>query len=150
MIAVKVKGVGLDQGHNPLLLLIDQEESLVLPIVIGFSEAQSIALKLEGHLFPTPTTHDLLTLICQKLGATISKIVVNDFSDETYYAQIFLEHKGEEIVLDARPSDGVVLALTSGAPLYITDEVAKQSLPLQQLVQETLDFYQDSDDNILH
>lgn len=151
MIAVKVKGVGLDSSHNPLLLLIDQEETMVLPIGIGLGEAQAISLKLEGYVLPRPLTHDLIVSICANLGASIRQIVVNDIYEGTYYAQIFLEKDGKEIILDSRPSDGVALALTSGSPLFITEKVAQHSLPFEEVLTEYCDFIiGDGEDKPLH
>ncbi|HHT46195.1 MAG TPA: bifunctional nuclease family protein [Firmicutes bacterium] len=151
MISVKVKGVGLDSSHNPLLLLIDQEETMVLPIGIGLGEAQTISLKLEGHVLPRPLTHDLIVSICSRLGATIRKVVVNDIYEGTFYAQIFLEKDGKEIILDSRPSDGVALALTSGTPLFISEKVAKHSLPFEEILQDNSDFiFNDKEDKPLH
>lgn len=151
MIAVKVKGVGLDQQQNPLLLLMDQDETMVLPIGIGLGEAQVISLKLDGYILPRPLTHDLIVSLCQRLGVTIRKIVVNDIREGTYYAQIFLEKDDEEIIVDSRPSDGVALALTSGTPLFITEKVAAHSLPFEEVLRESLeDIFGEDDDNILH
>jgi uncharacterized protein len=142
MIPVKVKGVGLDLSRNPLLLLIDQEEKMVLPIGIGLSEAQVISFKLGGYFFPRPLTHDLITTVCGHLGAKITKIVVNDVQDGTYYAQIYLEQADIQIIVDARPSDGVALALASGTPLFVTEEVASHSLPFEEVVRESVeDFF---------
>ncbi len=139
MISVKVKGVGLDPSHNPLLLLIDEEETMVLPIGIGYSEAQAISLKLEGQVIPRPLTHDLITSVCSYLGGTIHKIVVNDIHEGTYYAQIYLEKDGREIIVDSRPSDGVALSLASGSPLYITEKVAQHTLPFEEIVKESVE-----------
>lgn len=148
MIPVKVKGVGLDLSRNPLILLIDQEEKMVLPIGIGLSEAQVISFKLSGYFFPRPLTHDLISSVCDSLGAKIMKIVVSDVDDGTYYAQIFLEQADHEIILDARPSDGVALSLASGTPLFITDKVASHSLPFEEVVKEEMEefFGQDEEE----
>lgn len=145
MIAVKVRGVGLDPAQNPLLLLIDQEESMVLPIGIGLNEAQVISLKLEGHVLPRPLTHDLIVSVCNHLGAVLRKVVVNDIKEGTYYAQIYLERDGEEIIVDSRPSDGVALALTSGVPLYITEKVAAYTLPFEETIKESIEEIFDKD-----
>lgn len=152
MISVKVKGIGLDLSENPLLLLIDQDETMVLPIGIGLNEAQAISLKLEGYTLPRPITYDLILTICENLGGSIEKIVVNDRRQGIYYAQIYLKKDEEEIVIDTRPSDAVALALTSGSPLYITDEVARHSLPLEEVVQgESIEeFYDDDGSTFLH
>jgi len=138
MIAVKVKGVGLDPSQNPLLLLIDHDETMVLPIGIGLSEAQAISLKLEGHKLPRPLTHDLIISVCGNLGGSIEKIVVTDIRDGTYYAEIYLNQNGQEIIVDSRPSDGIALALASGSPLFITDKVAENTLPFEEMVKENL------------
>lgn len=151
MISVKVKGVGIDSSQNPLLLLIDQEETMVLPIDIGLGEAQTISLKLDGYVLPRPLTHDLIFSICTKLGASIRQIVVNDIYEGTYYAQIFLEKDGEEIILDSRPSDGVALALASGTPLYISEKVAKHTLPFEELMRDSSEFiFEEEEDRPLH
>ena len=147
MIPVKVKGVGLDLSRNPLLLLIDQEEKMVLPIGIGLSEAQVISFKLAGNFFPRPLTHDLITTVCGHLGAKIIKIVVNDVQDGTYFAQIYLEQADTQFIVDARPSDGVALSLASGTPLYVTEEVASHSLPFEEVVKESVDEFFDFDDS---
>jgi len=147
MISVKVKGVGLDPDQNPLLLLIDQEETLILPIGIGLSEAQAISLKLEGQALPRPLTHDLILNILNHLEATLHKIVVNDIQDGTYYAQVYVEKDDQLFEIDARPSDGVALAISSNVPLFIADKVAEQSLPFEDVLKENLDSIFDSVDD---
>ncbi len=139
MIAVKVKGVGMDPAQNPLLLLIDQEETMVLPIGIGLSEAQAISLKLEGHVLPRPLTHDLILSVCSNLGARIEKIVVTDMKEGTYYAEIYLNQDGQDIIVDSRPSDGIALGLASGTPLFITEKVAENTLPFEEVLKQNLE-----------
>ena len=150
MIPVKVKGVGIDLSQNPLLLLMDQDETMVLPIGIGLGEAQAISLKLDGYVLPRPLTHDLIVSICSSLGATIKRIIVNDFREGTYYAQIFLEKDGRDIIVDSRPSDAVALALTSGSPLFISEKVASQGLPFEEVVKESVEHILGDDDKLLH
>ena len=72
MIPVKVREVVLDQVQNPLLLLVDIEESMVLPIGIGFRRP-AIVLKLQGHVHPRPLTHDLFKALCSHLGASVKR-----------------------------------------------------------------------------
>lgn len=133
MIPVKVRDVVLDSVQNPLLLLVDINETIVLPIGIGFWEAQAIVLKLHGHLPPRPMTHDLIKSLCHELGAKVVKIVVNDIKDNTFYAEIYFTAADRELVIDARPSDAVALALTVGCPIYLTDKVAAYTISLQEL-----------------
>ncbi|MEW5785631.1 MAG: bifunctional nuclease family protein [Bacillota bacterium] len=136
MIPVKVREVVLDQVQNPLLLLVDMDETMVLPIGIGFWEAQAIVLKLQGHVPPRPMTHDLIKSLCGHLGATVEKIVVTDIKDSTFFAEIYLQTGGRELVVDARPSDAVALALTVGSPIYITGKVAAYTILLEELAEE--------------
>ena len=135
----------LDQVQNPLLLLVDMEESMVLPIGIGFWEAQAIVLKLQGHVHPRPLTHDLFKTLCSHLGARVEKIIINDIRKSTFFAEIYLaDLAGKEIVIDARPSDAVALALTVGCPIYITKNVAAYTVSIKDLLEgqekETLGF----------
>ncbi|NMA91768.1 MAG: bifunctional nuclease family protein [Firmicutes bacterium] len=137
MIPVKVREVVLDQVQNPLLLLVDIEESMVLPIGIGFWEAQAIVLKLQGHVPPRPLTHDLFKALCSHLGASVKKVIINDIRKSTFYAEIHLTNSAqEEVVVDARPSDAVALALTVGCPIYITKNVATYTVSIKDLLEE--------------
>lgn len=137
MIAVKVREVVLDPVQNPLLLLVDLDETMVLPIGIGFWEAQAIVIKLQGHLTPRPMTHDLLNSLCGQLGASVEKVVVTDIRESTFYAEIYLKTAGEELLVDARPSDAVALALTAGCPIYITDKVVAHTVSIKDLLEQS-------------
>lgn len=140
MIPVKVKEVVLDQVQNPLLLLVDIEETVVLPIGIGFWEAQAIILKLQGHVTPRPMTHDLFKSFCGHLGATVEKVVINDIKESTFFADItVLDSTGKEIVIDARPSDAVALALTVGCPVYMTRNILPYTVSMKDIEMEPED-----------
>ncbi len=136
MIPVKVKEVVLDSVQNPLLLLVDMEETMVLPIGIGFWEAQAIVLKLQGHIPPRPMTHDLFKFLCDSLGATVEKVVVHDIKESTFYAAVYLNTVGGELLIDARPSDAVALSLTVGCPIFIGKKVMPYTVSLKDLVEE--------------
>lgn len=137
MIPVKVREVVLDSVQNPLLLLVDMEETFVLPIGIGFWEAQAIVLKLQGHIPPRPMTHDLFKSLLGRLGITVEKIVVNDIKESTFFGEIHLKTSQEqELVVDSRPSDAVALALTVGCPIFITAKVAAYAIAVKDLMEE--------------
>lgn len=123
---------------------------MVLPIGIGLGEAQAISLKMEGHVLPRPLTYDLIVSICLKLGATIEKVVVNDFHEGTYYAQIFLRKESGEVIVDSRPSDAVALSLTCGAPIFISKKVAAHCLPFEEVLKDNLEDIFSNDDKLLH
>lgn len=134
LIPVKVKQIVLDQSLSPVVLLSDQEETQILPIWVGPFEAQAIALALQGILTPRPLTHDLMRSLCENLGVEVSKVLVQDIRDGTYYAELYLRQGEKEIVVDARPSDAIALALRTNAPLYITEKVAAYTLNIEDLV----------------
>lgn len=144
MIAVKVREVVLDSEHNPLLLLVDLNETMVLPIGIGFWEAQAIALKMQRQLTPRPMTHDLIRNLCAELGAVVQKIVVTDLKESTFYAEIHItDSRKQALVMDARPSDAVALALTIGCPIFISSKIAVHTIAIKDLL---VDMGQDPQD----
>lgn len=136
MIPVKVKEVVLDPVQNPLLLLVDMEETMVLPIGIGFWEAQAIVLKLQGHIPPRPMTHDLFKSFCEHLDVKVDKVVVNDMKESTFYAEIYLKTAGGDLLVDARPSDAVALSLTVGCPIFIGKKVIPYTVSIKELIEE--------------
>ena len=96
-----------------------------LPIIIGQYEAQSIALEMEGIKPPRPLTHDLLKSVIDNLGATINEIIINELRENTFYAKIKLEIATLTNEIDSRPSDAIALAVRTGAPLYVAEDVMK-------------------------
>lgn len=139
MIPVRVKEIAFDAGMNPVLLLVDEDGSRVLPIWIGPFEAHAIALALEGTQPARPLTHDLLKSICDKLQARVTSVVICDVQEGTYFAELHLERNGTEAVLDARPSDAVALALRTVAPIFITDKVANYTVAIEDLFRRDAD-----------
>ncbi len=119
MIEMHVKTVTVDQGGGFLVLLTDEEERKVLPIAIGPFEAQSIAMVLQGKKPPRPLTHDLLKSFCESLGGELEKVIITDIRDSTYYAELYLQHKEQPVVVDSRPSDAIALALRCGVNIYM-------------------------------
>ena len=127
-IEMMVKGLTLDPLTNmPIVILKDMEEKRVLPIWIGLFEANAIALELEKITTPRPMTHDLMRDLITGLNATVTKIVVNDLKNSTFYAVIHLSMNGDLITVDSRPSDAIALALRSNAPIYVSAEVVNKA-----------------------
>lgn len=127
-IEMTVKGLTLDPLTNmPIVILKDLEDKRVLPIWIGLFEANAIALELEKITTPRPMTHDLMRDVIAGLNAIVTKIVVNDLKNNTFYAVIHLSLNGNHIVIDSRPSDAIALALRSGAPIYVAAEVVNKA-----------------------
>lgn len=132
MRVMKVRRVALDQSNNPVVLLVDEEETIALPIWIGQAEAMAIAMRLQGVQPPRPMTHDLLQNVLDQLSTTVTRIVVSDVRDATYFAEIHLARNGATLVVDSRPSDAIALALRAGAPIFVEDKVASQGIALRK------------------
>jgi len=94
-----------------------------LPIIIGQSEAQAIALELEGIKPPRPLSHDLMKSVIDNLGGTLLQVYVNELRENTYYAQLIIDLSSLTIEIDARPSDAIALAIRAQAPIYVADSV---------------------------
>ena len=128
LIRMKVTGLTIDPFTNmPIIILKDFEEKMALPIWIGLIEASAIATELEKIQLARPMTHDLLRNILGELDVKVVKVEVNDLADNTFYAKIFLRKEDEEIVMDARPSDAIALALRTSAPIFVDRRVMEKS-----------------------
>lgn len=136
MIRVNVKGIAYDVMGNPIILLTDQKEEKVLPIWIGLLEAHAIAVALGQMSVPRPLTHDLFKNALDTLGARISQVVITDLKDNTFYAEVHLALPEQGVVLDARPSDAVALALRASAPVYLDDKLTEHMLSIKELFDE--------------
>lgn len=123
-IEMTIKGLMIDPETNmPILILRDKDGERVLPIWVGVFEANAIALQIENVETPRPMTHDLLRNVITDLRGQVSKIVVCDLKENTFYALIYLEVGDEEVAVDARPSDAIALALRVGVPILVEDSV---------------------------
>jgi len=104
-------------------ILKEKEAERYLPIWIGPSEADAIAVKLQGVTVPRPLTHDLLRTVIDALGATINSIIVSDLKNDTFYAKIILNVDGGQMEVDSRPSDALALAVRTEVPIYAEEAV---------------------------
>ncbi len=127
-VEMKVRGLALDPLSNmPIIILRDEEDKRSLPIWVGIFEANAIALELEKIATPRPMTHDLMKNILEALDAHVSKIVVNDLKENTFFAVIHLRVGESEITVDSRPSDAIALALRVAAPIFVDEEVVRRA-----------------------
>lgn len=132
LVPMSIKGLMLDPVSNsPIVVLKDDDEKFFLPIWVGIFEANAIALQLENISTPRPMTHDLLRNMIAELDARVTRIVINDLRDSTFFAQIrLLINRGggdRMLEIDARPSDAIALALRTEAPIYVAQSVLEQA-----------------------
>lgn len=127
-IEMTVKTLMIDPASNlPIVILRDREGSRVLPIWVGVAEANAIALQIENVATPRPMTHDLLRNVIHDLRASITKVVVSDLKDNTFYALIYLHVGADTMAVDARPSDAIALALRAKAPIFVEASVLEEA-----------------------
>ena len=127
-IEMRVSGLTMDPITNtPIVILKDLEEKKAIPIWIGIFEASAIATEIEKITFSRPMTHDLLTEIVKVLKTEVTRVEIHDLRNNTFFANIHLLREGNPIVVDARPSDAIAVALRVGAPIYVDDKVVEKS-----------------------
>jgi hypothetical protein len=127
-VEMKIRGLMMDPVSNmPIVLLKDVGSDTVLPIWVGVYEANAIALEIEKVSTPRPMTHDLIKNVLTGLDALVHKVVVTELKDDTFYAVIWLEKEGHVVSIDSRPSDALALALRVDCPIFVEDEVLKNS-----------------------
>lgn len=123
-VEMKVLTILFDNANQtPVLLLKEKEGSRILPIWIGFFEAQSILLALKGIILHRPLTHDLCLDIINSFGGKVNRVNINKLDKGTFYAQLIIEHKKNKITIDARPSDSIAIALRQAIPIFVSTDV---------------------------
>ena len=96
------------------------------PIVVGLPEAYAIDRRLKGQNPPRPQTHELLASIMDEMGGTLQKILIDDLSDGTFYAKLFIDQQGKEHVIDSRPSDAIAIGIAADVPIYVDEQVLEE------------------------
>lgn len=120
MVRVNIARLALDRTTNtPVVFLREAVGDRGVAIWIGSAEARAIALALAGDTAPRPLTHDLIHAVLLALEGTIERTTITGLRDGTYLAELHLiRADGEHVLIDARPSDALALALHAGAPVW--------------------------------
>lgn len=128
LVPMSIKGLMLDPiSNSPIVILKDGEERIFLPIWVGIFEANAIALQLENIATPRPMTHDLLRNLIETVDGKVSRVIINDLRDSTFYARIDMVVGERLLEIDARPSDAIALALRTAAPIFVEQGVLDQA-----------------------
>ena len=132
LLEVRVEGVFEDVSNGPSarFVIVADEIGRKVPIAIGAFESRAILEAMEGVRPDRPMTHDLVRNIVEKLGATLERVAIDDLWNTVYYAKLILtlEDEDDELVVDARPSDAIALALRFQSPIYMSDAIHEQGL----------------------
>lgn len=136
VVEARVNGLILEhKTQQNIVVLREAEGQRILPIWIGPGEAQAIRRILSEETFPRPLTHDLLVIILEGLKAKITRVVISDLRENTFFASVIVEHGSEVLSVDARPSDSIALALRAKAPIYVNEKLL-QPAPAEEATPE--------------
>ena len=126
---LELLGITYNQIESGVYALILQQvgTNRRIPIIIGFPEAQAIECKLQDIKTPRPLTHDIMIQSLESFGITIKSVVLKRLSNGVFAADLYLSDGYKDIIIDARSSDAVALAIRTGAPIYTTEDVLKES-----------------------
>ena len=137
----------MQSGAFALLLAVDGDSPVRIPVVIGAPEAQSIAATLEGVSSPRPMTHDLFVTFARSFGIKLTEVFIYKFEDGIYSSEMTFNDGEHQVVLDARTSDAVSIAMRSGAPVYTTQAIVDEcGIELEEVTTATDNDDVDADD----
>ena len=114
-------------NYNRVVVLKEKQADRYLTIYIGAAEADAIAIRLQEVAVARPMTHDLAASIIERFGAQITRAVVTEVKNDTYFATLHLQVGEDEIEIDSRPSDAIALAVRAQAPIFVEDAVIDQA-----------------------
>lgn len=123
--------IKIDENRSEQIIILKEKSgSRYLPVVIGISEVNAIKFKLSGIEPPRPLTHDLLLQIIETFGGKLKKVLIDRLENSTFYAKLIVSRDsegGKEIRIDARPSDGIAVALRANAPIAASASVLDEA-----------------------
>lgn len=129
-IRLHVLGISYSQIQSGAYALILAQDNgpYRIPVMVGAAEAQSIAMKMEGVIPPRPMTHDLFTALAQAYGVVLKEAFIYKFEDGIFSSELtFIDDAGTEVVLDARTSDAIAIAMRTNSPVYTTKAILSET-----------------------
>jgi bifunctional DNase/RNase len=127
-IEVRIRGLMMDPATNmPIVVLKDVASETVIPIWVGIFEANAIAIEIEKVAAPRPMTHDLARNVIRHLNAQLERVVITEIKNDTFHAVLCLRQADEQVMIDARPSDAIALALRADCPIFVAEHVMQSA-----------------------
>ncbi len=106
-----------------LVVLHDKVHHRALGIWIGQAEAFAIDRGLRQSLLPRPMTMNFIASILHSLGAVLEEVRIDSLKDDIFYATARIRRDNALHEIDARPSDAIALAVATGTPIFVSEEV---------------------------
>ncbi len=142
-IKLNILGISTPNSNNSFALILKEEDgNRRLPILIGATEAQSIAIEMEKLTTPRPMTHDLFKSLINAMDVTLTEVNIVDLQESTYYA--LLSFDDGEIEIDSRPSDAIAIAIRCNAPIYVEEDILDEVGIIDEEEEETNSEIKDS------
>ena len=140
-IEMRIKGILMvPQTSAAVVMLKEEPGDREVPIWVGPMEVRAIGLQVENYEPPRPFTHDLIRELLRELDARVTKVVIHDVRDNTFYAHVHLERKRQRLAVDARPSDAIALALRTRAPIFVHSRVIERGAKsAEELIAEEIE-----------
>ncbi len=129
-VRLHVLGISYSQIQSGAYALILAQENgpYRIPVVVGAAEAQSIAIKMEGVIPPRPMTHDLFASLAQAYGVVLREVFIHKFEDGIFSSELtFEDPNGRQVVLDARTSDAIAIAMRTATPIFTTRAILAET-----------------------
>jgi len=124
LVQMEVKDVvPLKELQQHAVVLVSKEDGTVLPLFVDETAAVAIAFRLMGKPTPHPLAHDLLDRIIPSLGGRLLEVRIDGLKDHVYQSHVVIQQASRQIVIEARPSDAVSMALAAKVPVYTTRQV---------------------------
>lgn len=114
-------------GAGSIVILLDEANNQILPVVIGEIETRGIIISANKIKTPRPLTHQLLVNVISNFQGSLEKIVIDRLENNTFYASLFIKKESQLLQIDARPSDAIALALETSAPIHVSEDVFKKA-----------------------
>jgi bifunctional DNase/RNase len=119
--------VPLESESSSLLVLRQKGAATVLPIFVGRGEATAIQRRLAGDAASRPGAADLMERAIGALGGRVVRVEIEGMRATVFRARVTLEQAQRHVVVDARPSDSVALAMSARAPIFASREVLAEA-----------------------
>lgn len=127
-IKLRVQGLTNSQVQSGAyaLILAEEDGARRIPIIVGTSEAQSIAIALEHIKPPRPLTHDLFMTFAQAFGIQLREVFIYKFEDGVFYSELLFDDGITQVRIDSRTSDAIAIALRVKCDIFTSEQIVTE------------------------
>ena len=128
-VRLKVLGITYSQVQQGAYALVLEQVGgpYRIPVVVGVSEAQAIAVRLEKIAPPRPMPHDIMVSMIHGFGISLDEVFIYEFNNGVFLSELRFSNDDRSVAIDSRTSDAIALSLRTGAPIYTTREILEQT-----------------------